>query len=246
MVKLFSYLRCQKPVKQTNKAQSAKFPTPNHSETFMDTRKRAAKLAQKINLPEKGSAKAKGKRGYEHLWETVLKGTDKRDQKKKKKKRKELRERGLGLGLCQSGGIWPDDGFTAFKCVRYTLINSSRLHQSHTCNSQHANYGEEADSDSYWKLPNFQRRGGGEGISALRQAQRSPDPCWEKGRGRHGCGEGVLAGLFPRRAGRGVPCQENAGHGERCGYPAGGCLSRAGFAPASPQSCRQGSCFPQC
>lgn len=124
----------------------------------MDTRKWAAKLAQKINHREKGFAKVKGKGGYKHLWETVLKGKDKREkEKKKKKKRKEQRERGLGLGLCQSGGIWPDDGFTAFKCVRYTLINSSRLHQSHTCNSQHANYGEEADSDSCWKPPNFHR-----------------------------------------------------------------------------------------
>jgi len=75
-----------------------------------------------------------------------------------KKKRKEHRERGLGLGLCQSGGIWPDGGFTAFECARYTLINSSRLHQSHTCSSQRANYGEEADSDSCWKLPSFQMR----------------------------------------------------------------------------------------
>lgn len=27
-------------------------------------------------------------------------------------------------------------------------------------------------------------------ISVHRQPRRSPDPCWEKGRGRHGCGEG--------------------------------------------------------
>lgn len=46
-------------------------------------------MHEKINLPEKASAKVKGKRGYEHLWETVLKGKDKRDQKKKRKKNKE-------------------------------------------------------------------------------------------------------------------------------------------------------------
>lgn len=33
----------------------------------------------------KDSAKVKGKRGYEHLWETVLKGNDERDKKKKEK-----------------------------------------------------------------------------------------------------------------------------------------------------------------
>lgn len=50
-------------------------------------------MHKKINLPEKGSAKAKGKRGYEHLWETVLKGTDKRDQKKKKEEERAEEER---------------------------------------------------------------------------------------------------------------------------------------------------------
>lgn len=183
-------------------------------------------MHKKINLPEKGSAKVKGKRGYEYLWETVLKGKDKREQKKKKKKRKEQRERGLGLGLCQSGGIWPDDGFTAlFKCVRYTLINSSRLHQSHTCNSQHANYGEEADSDSCWKLPNFQRgkkKGKKKRNLSAQAATTVPGPALGERSGQAQLQEGALAGLFPRRAGRGDPHQEDVRHGDRWRYPAVG------------------------
>lgn len=58
----------------------------------MDTRKWAAKLAQKINHREKGFAKVKGKGGYKHLWETVLKGKDKREKEKKKKKEEERAE----------------------------------------------------------------------------------------------------------------------------------------------------------
>lgn len=36
---------------------------------------------KKINCREKDIAKVKGKRGYKHLWETVLKGKDKRERK---------------------------------------------------------------------------------------------------------------------------------------------------------------------
>lgn len=71
--------------------QSPNFPTSDHSHTLMHTRKRAA------NLPEKGSAKFKGKRGWEgFLWEMSLRGKDKRDQEQKIKRRKEQREKGLG------------------------------------------------------------------------------------------------------------------------------------------------------
>lgn len=78
---------------------------------------------------------------------------------------------------------------------------------------------------------------GERGILALRQPQWSPDRHWEKGQGRHSCGEGVLARLFPRRAGREAP-PGGWGRGERWWYPAVGCLSGAGFAPAFPHLCR--------
>lgn len=118
----------------------------------------------------------------------MLKGKDKRDQKERGGK---SRGRRPGLRLCHSGGIWPDDGFTAFKCVRYTSINSSRLHRSHTCNSQHANYREEADSDSCWKLPNFQKGGGGTRNLSAQATTTVPGPML-----------GERSGLFPRKAGR--------------------------------------------
>lgn len=158
----------------------------------------------------------------------MLKGKDKRDQKERGGK---SRGRRPGLRLCHSGGIWPDDGFTAFKCVRYTSINSSRLHRSHTCNSQHANYREEADSDSCWKLPNFQKGGGEPGISVLRQPRQSLDPCWEKGQD---CSQGRLAGKPPRGWG---PKGEVEAPG--CGVPFWGWVC-----PSISPSVQAGQLFP--
>lgn len=82
------------------------------------------------------------------------------------------------------------------------------------------------------RLPKGEKGKERRGISVLKQTRRSPDRCWEKGRGL------ALEGMVPRRAGRGAIPREGGGHGERWR------LHLQGWVCPSTSLCRQASCFP--